>query len=185
LEAFLAGAFLAGFSDSESLPLLEDDSCFFEAFFTGAFLAGFSLSSLSESELDDSCFFDAFFTGAFLAGFSLSDELSSDDEDYFLACFLAGAFLATTLTDSSEEESSSDDELSCTFDFFCGTLALSLVFLALFFCELALLTFDAALGLLVTGLATDDCDELSSSLSEDDSCFFDFFFKADFFSASF
>jgi hypothetical protein len=185
--AFFAGAFLAaGFSLSEESLSEEESFLAFLAFFPEA--AEFFLTGLAFSDsLDElSSELDSFLAGAFLAGaaffgagFSLSEELSSDEEDdCFLAGFLAGAagaFLAMTLG-SSEEDESSSDELSCTFCFFCGTFWFSVVFLALFFCELAALTLEAALGLFCTGLAWEDellSLLLSSSLSEEeDSCFF-------------
>lgn len=76
--------------------------------------------------------------------------------------------MATTLTDSSDESES--DELSTGF-FFCGTLAPSVFFAALD--DEALLTFEAALGLLVatTGFLSESL-LLSLSLEEELESFF-------------
>jgi len=98
---------------------------------------------LSESDPDEESFLAAALA-FFGAGFSDSSELSSELDSFLAGAFLS--FLATTLTDSEESESVSEDD--STLDFFCGTTAFSVVFLALFLLSLlAAETPEAALDL--------------------------------------
>jgi len=171
--ASVAAATASSFgASSESDPLPEPLDASFLAALAEFFLTGLADSLESESEpeeLEDAAFL-AFLAGAAFFGASLSEELS-DELDSFLATFLEAVFLATTLTDSSEEELSESEEEEAALAFFCGTLALSLVFWALFL--LPALTLLPALGLLAAGLASEESE--SDESEELLSCFLAFF----------